>query len=96
VATAALPAGADVTAAAAAGFTPDGAVLAGYSVAIDAVAWLMQVDTLQVIARAWIGPASDVSGLAVDLSADGKTLMVAYTSQRTRSGRIQLYQIQPA
>jgi WD40 repeat protein len=95
VATASLPGGADVTAAAAAGFTPDGAVLAGYSVAIDAVAWLMQVDTLKVIARAWIGPASDVSGLAVDLSADGKTLMVAYTSQRTRSGRIQLYQIQP-
>ncbi len=95
VATAALPGGADVTSAAAAGFTPDGAVLAGYSVAIDAVAWLMRVDTLKVIARAWIGPASDVSGLAVDLSADGETLMVAYTSQRTRSGRIQLYQLQP-
>jgi hypothetical protein len=95
VATAALPGGADVTVAAAAGFTPGGAVLAGYSVAIDAVAWLMRADTLKVIARAWIGPASDVSDLAVDLSADGETLMVAYTSQRTRSGRIQLYQLQP-
>jgi WD40 repeat protein len=95
VTTVALPGGADVTAAAAAGFTPDGAVLAGYSVAIDAVAWLMQASTLKVIASAWIGPASDVTGLAADLSADGKSLMVAYTSTRTRSGRIQLYQIQP-
>ena len=42
LATAALPGGPDVTAAAAAGFTPDGTVLAGYSVAVDAVAWLMQ------------------------------------------------------
>jgi hypothetical protein len=95
VATAALPGGAGVTAAAAAGFTPDGAVLAGYSVASDAVAWLMQASTLKVIASTRIGPASDVSGLAVDLSADGQTLMVAYTSRRARSGRIQLYQIQP-
>jgi len=95
VATAALPGGADVTAAAAAGFTPDGAVLAGYSVAGDAVAWLMQAGTLKVIASTRIGPASDVTGLAVDLSADGETLMVAYTSQRARSGRIQLYQIEP-
>jgi hypothetical protein len=95
VATAALPGGADVTAAAAAGFTADGAALAGYSVAIDAVAWLMQVSTSKVIASAWIGPASDVSSAAVDLSADGQTLMVAYTSQRTRSGRIQLYQVKP-
>jgi WD40 repeat protein len=95
VATAALPGGADVTAAAAAGFTPDGTVLAGYSVASDAVAWLLQAGTLKVIASEWLGPASDVTGPAVDLSADGKTLMVAYNSRRARSGRIQLYQIQP-
>jgi hypothetical protein len=85
-----------VTAAAAAGFTPDGTILAGYSVATDAVAWLMQASTLKVIASTRIGPASDVTGLAVDLSADGETLMAAYTSRRARSGRIQLYQIQPA
>jgi hypothetical protein len=95
VATAALPGGAGVTAAAAAGFTPDGTVLAGYSVASDAMAWLMQASTLKVIASTRIGPASDVTGLAVDLSADGQTLMVACTSRRARSGRIQLYQIQP-
>jgi hypothetical protein len=85
-----------VTAAAAAGFTPDGTVLAGYSVGSDAVAWLMQASTLKVIASARIGPASDVTGLAIDLSADGQTLMVAYASRRAQSGRIQLYQIQPA
>jgi DNA-binding beta-propeller fold protein YncE/predicted Ser/Thr protein kinase len=95
VATAALPGGAGVTAAAAAGFTPDGTVLAGYSVASDAVAWLMQAATLKIIASARIGPASDITGLAVDLSADGGTLMAACTSQRARPGRIQLYQIQP-
>ncbi len=96
VATAALPGGAGVTAAAAAGFTPDGAVLTGYSVASDAVAWLLQAGTLELIAGERIGPASDVTGLAAGLSADGETLMVAYTSQRLRSGRIQLYQIQPS
>jgi hypothetical protein len=78
-----------------AGFTPDGTVLAGYSVASDAVAWLMQAGTWKVIASVRLGPASDVTGLAVDLSADGETLMVAYTSRRARSGRIQLYQIEP-
>jgi WD40 repeat protein len=95
VAAAALPGGSGVTAAAAAGFTPDGTVLAGYSVASGAVAWLMQASTLEVIARARLGSASDVTGLAVDLSADGETLMVAYTSRRARSGQIQLYQIRP-
>jgi predicted Ser/Thr protein kinase len=95
MATAALPGGAGLTAAAAGGFTPDGMVLAGYSVTSDAVAWLMQVGTLKVIASARLGPASDVTGLAVDLSAGGETMLAASTSRRARSGRIQLYQIQP-
>jgi hypothetical protein len=64
-------------------------------VASDAVAWLMRAGTLKVISSEWLGPANDVTGLAADLSADGETLMIAYTSQRARSGRIQLYQIQP-
>jgi DNA-binding beta-propeller fold protein YncE len=95
VAAGALPGGASVTAAAAAGFTPDGAVLAGYSVASGAVAWLLQVSTLEIIAGTPLGPAADVTNLAVDLSADGETLMVAYTSKRARAGRIQLYRIEP-
>jgi hypothetical protein len=90
-----LPGGASVTAAAAAGFTPDGAVLAGYSLADDAVAWLLQVSTLEIIASTPLGPAADVTNLAVDLSADGETLMAAYTSKRARAGRIQLYRIEP-
>jgi hypothetical protein len=95
VATGVLPGGAGVTAAAAAGFTPDGAVLAGYSVAVGAVAWLMQASTMNVIASMQVGPARDVTDLAVDLSADGTTLMVGYTSARAPGGRILLYQIEP-
>jgi WD40 repeat protein len=90
-----LPGEASVTAAAAAGFTPDGAVLAGYSLAGDAVAWLLQVSTLEIVASTPLGPAADMTNLAVDLSADGETLMVAYTSKRVRAGRIQLYRIEP-
>ena len=90
-----LPGEAGVTAAAAAGFTPDGAVLAGYSLARDAVAWLLQVSTLEIIASTPLSPAGDVTNLAADLSADGETLMVAYTSKRARAGRIQLYRIEP-
>jgi hypothetical protein len=33
----------------------------------------VQAGTWQVIASAWLGPASDVIDLAVDLSADGET-----------------------
>jgi WD40 repeat protein len=95
VAAGVLPGGASVAAAAAAGFTPDGAVLAGYSMASGAVAWLMQVNTLEIIASMRLGPAADATNLAVDLSADGETLMVAYTSKRARAGRIQLYRIEP-
>ena len=95
VAAGVLPGEAGVTAAAAAGFTPDGAVLAGYRLAGDAVAWLLQVSTLEIIASTPLGPAADVTNLAVDLSADGETLMVAYTSKRARAGRIQLYRIEP-
>ncbi len=95
MATGVLPGGAGVTAAAAAGFTPDGAVLAGCSVASDAVAWLIQTGTLRVIASTRVGPASEVTDLAVDLSADGSTLMVGYTSGRAPCGRIALYQIEP-
>jgi len=94
VATGALPGGPGVTAAAAAGFTPDGAVLAGYSVAGHAVAWLMQASTMKVIAATQIAPARAATGLATDLSADGQTLMVAY-SPRARAARVQLYRIQP-
>jgi len=90
-----LPGDAGVTAAAAAGFTPDGAILAGYSLTGRAAAWLMQVSTMEVIASAPIGPAGDASRIAVDLSADGKTLMAAYTSRRARAGWIQLYRIEP-
>jgi len=90
-----LPGEAGVTAAAVAGFTPDGAVLAGYSLAGAAMAWLLQVNTLEIIASTPLGPAADVTNLAVDLSADGETLMVAYTSKRARAGRIQLYRIEP-
>jgi serine/threonine protein kinase/WD40 repeat protein len=90
-----LPGGTGVTAAAAAGFTPDGAVLAGYSLAGRAVAWLMQVSTMKIIASTPVGPAGDATRLAVDLSADGETLMAAYTSNRTPAGRIQLYRIEP-
>jgi hypothetical protein len=95
VAAGVLPGGASVTAAAAAGFTPDGAVLAGYRLAGDAVAWLLQVSTLEIVASTPLGPAADMTNLAVDLSADGETLMVAYTSKRVRAGRIQLYRIEP-
>jgi serine/threonine protein kinase/DNA-binding beta-propeller fold protein YncE len=95
VAAGVLPGGVGVTAAAAAGFTPDGAVLAGYSVAGGALVWLMQASTMKIIASTRVGPAGDVTGLATDLSADGRTLMVAYTSQPARVGRIQLYQIEP-
>jgi serine/threonine protein kinase len=95
VAAGVLPGGAGVTAAAAAGFTPDGTLLAGYSLAADAVAWLMQASTMKIITSIPIGPAGDVTALATDLSADGQTLMVAYTSPRARTGRIQLYQIEP-
>jgi WD40 repeat protein len=90
-----LPGGTGVTAAAAAGFTPDGAVLAGYSLAGRAVAWLMQVSTMKIIASTPVGPAGDATRLVVDLSADGGTLMAAYTSKRTPAGRIQLYRIEP-
>jgi WD40 repeat protein len=89
------PGGAGVTAAAAAGFTPDGAVLTGYSLAGHAVAWLMQVSTMKIIASTQIGPAADVTRLAVDLSADGGTLMAAYTSKRPPAGRVLLYRIEP-
>ena len=56
-----LPGGTGVTAAAAAGFTPDGAVLAGYSLAGRAVAWLMQVSTMKIIASTPVGPAGDAT-----------------------------------
>jgi WD40 repeat protein len=95
VATGVLPGGAGVTAAAAAGFTPDGAVLAGYSVAGGAVAWLMQASTMMIIAGTQVGPVGDVTGLATDLSVDGGTLMIAYTSERSRAGRVLLYRIEP-
>jgi WD40 repeat protein len=95
VAASVLPGGASVTAAAAAGFTPDGAVLAGYSAASGAVAWLLRASTLEIIASTPLGPAADVTNLAVDLSADGGTLMVACTSKRARAGRIRLYRIEP-
>ena len=84
-----------MTAAAAAGFAPDGAVLAGYSVAGHAVAWLMQASTMNVIADTQVAPARAATDLATDLSADGQTLMVAYTSGRAPAGRLQLYRIQP-
>ena len=73
----------------------DGAILTGYSLTGRAAAWLMQVSTMEVIASAPIGPAGDASRIAVDLSADGKTLMAAYTSRRARAGWIQLYRIEP-
>src|SRR5581483_2371119 len=91
----ALPGGTGVTAAAAAGFTPDGAILAGYSRASRAVAWLMQVSTMKIIASTPVGPAGDVARLAVDLSKDGGTLMAAYASKRAPAGRIQPYRIEP-
>lgn len=91
-----LPDEASVTAAAAAGFTPDGAVLAGGSLAGGPVAWLLQVSTMTIITSAPVGTTGGVTGLAVDLSADGKTLMAACTGQRARAGRVQLYQIEPA
>jgi hypothetical protein len=90
-----LPGGSGVTAAAAAGFTPDGLVLAGCSVAGDAKAWLLQVGTMKIIASTRIGLAGDVTDLAVDLSADGGTLLAAYTSRRARAGRVLLYRIEP-
>ena len=95
VAVGGLPGGTGVMAAAAAGFTPDGAVLAGYSLADRAVAWLMQVSTMKIIASAPLGPAGDVTSLAVDLSVDGRTLMAASTSKRAKAGRVQLYQVEP-
>jgi hypothetical protein len=55
----------------------------------------MQASTMKIIASTRVGPAGDVTGLATDLSADGQTLMIAYTSPRARTGRIQLYQIEP-
>jgi hypothetical protein len=50
---------------------------------------------MKIIASTPVGPAGDASRLAVDLSADGETLMAAYTSNRTPAGRIQLYRIEP-
>jgi WD40 repeat protein len=86
---AAIPGGAGATA----GFSPDGTVLAGFSAASDVVIWLMRVDTMKIIASARVGPASEVAGVTVDLSADGKTLAVGYTSERTSEAKVLLYRI---
>ena len=51
--------------------------------------------TMKIITSTQVGTTGDVTGLAVDLSADGKTLMAAYTSKHAQAGRALLYQIEP-